>query len=125
MCGRHELPIMMGASKVFGLLASDRRRRVLLLLCEEESAEVPEAVSCRGDAAAPRTAGGDERARSRSRRLRRLRLYHADLPKLAAAGLIDWERGSDRVSRGPRFEEVEPLLDALASSASEVPQEIF
>ena len=114
---------MMGASKAFGLLASDRRRRLLILLCENESVVIPGAVSCRGDAA-PRTASGAERTSSRSRRLEALRLYHADLPKLAAADLIDWERGSGRVARGPRFEEVEPLLDVLASNAAEVPQEI-
>ncbi|WP_436928578.1 DUF7344 domain-containing protein [Halosimplex halobium] len=113
---------MMGASKVFGILSNDRRRRVLLLLCEEESVRVPDAVLTRG--ATARTAGDGE-ARSRLRRQAMVRLYHVDLPKLDAEDLVDWERGSEVVRRGPRFEEVEPVLDTLADNAARIPQEIF
>jgi len=119
MYGRHELRLMIGASKVFGLLTSDRRRRVLLLLCEEESVSVPDAVQTRGDGARPSTKGG------RARRQATIRLYHADLPKLAAADLIEWERGSETVRRGSRFEEVEPMLNVLSDNAACVPQEIL
>ncbi|QLH84934.1 hypothetical protein HZS54_07490 [Halosimplex pelagicum] len=113
----------MGASKVFGLLADDRRRRLLLVLCEKESVSLPDAVRTRGDTARPST-GGD-RDRSGSRRRATVRLYHADLPKLAAADLIEWDRDAETVSRGSRFEEVEPMLDVLGDNAAQVPQEIL
>ncbi|QLH77049.1 hypothetical protein HZS55_06955 [Halosimplex rubrum] len=112
---------MMGASKMFGLLASDRRRRVLLLLCEEEPVSVPDAVQMRGDAARPSANGGRDHDRSRRQTVR---LYHADLPKLAAANLIEWNRDAETVSRGPRFGEIEPMLDVLGDNAARVPQEV-
>jgi len=125
MYARHESRCMMGASKMFGLLTSDRRRRVLLLLCEEESVSVPDAVQTRGDVARPSADGGRDRNRDRSRRQATVRLYHADLPKLAAADLIEWDREAETVRRGPRFEEVEPMLDVLATNAAHVPQDLF
>lgn len=41
------------------------------------------------------------------------RLYHLHLPKLEEAGYIDWDPDSGRVSRGPNFSEVEPLVRFL------------
>lgn len=42
-----------------------------------------------------------------------IRLYHTELPRLAAAGYIEWDRESDTVSRGSRFAEAEPLVRLL------------
>jgi hypothetical protein len=50
-------------------------------------------------------------------------LCHADLPKLADAGYVDWRPEGDRVSPGPRFDRVEPLLDLLATDADDLPGE--
>jgi hypothetical protein len=43
----------------------------------------------------------------------RIRLYHSHLPKLANAGYIEWDDASDTISEGPRFSEVEPLVQLL------------
>lgn len=43
----------------------------------------------------------------------RTELYHADLPKLAQAGLIDWDRDRDRVAPGNRLDDIAPLVDAI------------
>ena len=84
---------------VFGVLTHPLRRRVLLSLLERESGtlSVPEDLSCRGgdreDLAVP--------------------MYHVHLPKLTAAGYVEWDREAGRVRRGPAFEEIQPVLEAL------------
>ncbi|GCF13125.1 hypothetical protein Harman_10600 [Haloarcula mannanilytica] len=40
-------------------------------------------------------------------------LYHQHLPKLAEMGLIEWNRETHRVTRGPEYERLRPLLDFL------------
>lgn len=40
-------------------------------------------------------------------------LYHNHLPKLDDMGFIEWDPEGDTVDRGPPFEEVRPLLEAL------------
>lgn len=40
-------------------------------------------------------------------------LYHSHLPKLEAAGYVDWDRDAGTVARGPQFDEVEPFLQVL------------
>ena len=42
-----------------------------------------------------------------------LQLYHTDLPKLEQAGFIEWQPGSERITRGPRFDEIQPLVRLL------------
>lgn len=43
----------------------------------------------------------------------RITLYHSDLPKLSEAGLVEWDREQDRISKGPQFETVEPIVEAV------------
>ncbi|WP_435345748.1 GAF domain-containing protein [Haloarchaeobius sp. HRN-SO-5] len=43
----------------------------------------------------------------------RLRLYHNHLPKLANSGYIKWDKDANTVSKGPKFSEVEPLVQRL------------
>ena len=38
-------------------------------------------------------------------------LHHVILPELEDDGLVEFDRSDDRVRRGPRFNEVRPLLD--------------
>lgn len=51
-------------------------------------------------------------------------MQHAHLPKLEAYGLIDWNQETNAVRRGPAFEEIEPLLDVLASHQDELHLEV-
>ncbi|MFP9191480.1 transcriptional regulator [Natrialbaceae archaeon A-CW1-1] len=48
-------------------------------------------------------------------------LYHTHLPKLADCGFIRWDRDSNEVTKGPRFEDVRPLLEAIDDQAEELP----
>lgn len=47
-----------------------------------------------------------------------VRLYHATLPTLADAGYISWNRDAGLVSAGPKFSEVEPLVQLLKEYTS-------
>ena len=40
-------------------------------------------------------------------------LYHRHLPKLAEMGLIEWNRETHQVTRGPEYERLRPLLAFL------------
>lgn len=48
-------------------------------------------------------------------------LIHVHLPKLADAGFIDWDREEHIVTRGPRFDEIAPLIDLMVAHKDELP----
>jgi hypothetical protein len=74
------------------LLADEQKRRLLRDLLEAD-----------GDPVSVETDDPDERARR----------HHIHLPKLSDAGLIDWDPRDDLIVRGPAFDEVVPLLEAI------------
>lgn len=49
-------------------------------------------------------------------------LFHVHLPKLAENGYIEWDRESDVVRAGDRFEEIAPMLELLDAHADELPE---
>lgn len=40
-------------------------------------------------------------------------LVENHLPKLEEAGYIEWDRESGTISKGPRFDEIEPILELM------------
>lgn len=42
-----------------------------------------------------------------------LRFHHVDLPMLAKRGFIEWTEGVPTVTKGPRFDELLPLVELL------------
>lgn len=48
-------------------------------------------------------------------------LHHTHLPKLAEAGFIEWNRGSKTITRGPRFDEIAPVIELLTTHRDELP----
>ena len=42
-------------------------------------------------------------------------MYHVHLPKLEENGLIEWDRRTHEVVKGPRFDEIRPLLSSIDS----------
>ena len=42
-----------------------------------------------------------------------VRLHHLDLPKLEASGLIDWDRRTNQIAPGTRFEEIRAILASM------------
>lgn len=47
-------------------------------------------------------------------------MRHVHLPKLDGLGIVRWNREDDRISRGPEFSELEPLLEALDDRRDEL-----
>lgn len=50
-----------------------------------------------------------------------LELEHKHLPKLEEAGYIEWDRETGDISTGPKFDEIEPLLELIEEHADELP----
>lgn len=48
-------------------------------------------------------------------------MKHTHLPKLEAAGFIEWDRETNAVRQGPKFAEIRPLLELMANHADELP----
>ena len=115
---------MIGASEAFGLLSDDVRRRLLLLLRDEEPLELPDAVLSRGGGVSANL-GGSGIDEGRRRQVIETRLHHVHLPKLVSTGVVTWNRQAGTAARGPRYDEIEPLLGVLASNAAAVPQDVF
>lgn len=50
-----------------------------------------------------------------------LEIHHRHLPKLAEKGFIDWDREADVITRGPRFDEIAPLIELMVNHRDELP----
>ena len=99
--------------RVFTALSAEPRRQLVVSLLDappNESVPLPET------AANPNVPIDPERLRQE--------LVHQHLPMLAHQGFVDWERDPFVASRGPQFEEVAAVMDALQSSASDVPDSL-
>ena len=46
---------------------------------------------------------------------------HVHLPKLAEYGFIDWDKEAHQVEKGPKFDEIRPLLELLDDHEDELP----
>jgi hypothetical protein len=52
---------------------------------------------------------------------RLIAMQHVHLPKLEEYGLIEWNRETHEVTKGSKFEEIEPLLELLEDHEDELP----
>lgn len=48
-------------------------------------------------------------------------MYHSHLPKLADCRLVDWDKETNRVTKGPNFEAAVVILEALANDEERLP----
>jgi hypothetical protein len=86
----------------FEALAHEHRRRVLLSLLDEESCSAEVALLTE-----------TLEAPNRSQERVRTELHHVHLPKLDNLGFVTWDEPTDEVTRGPRFDDIEPLLECI------------
>ncbi len=94
-----------GIDRILDILRTSHRRQILLLL-NEELVETKDDVMMRGE-------GNSDEIE--------LELETNHLPKLEEAGYIEWNRETGEISKGPNFEEIEPLLKLLEEHADELP----
>lgn len=96
---------------VFAVLSHSTRRTVLTMI-EEHNPRKREEFE-------PDALVEDEE----DRELRHVALYHNHLPKLEEAGFIDWDHEDDTITRGPNFEEIQPLISLMQAHQDELPDE--
>lgn len=101
----HDLLTSRGIDRVLELAADRRRRQILSLLSRGEPV-TESGLMVRG--------AGDESNQNITDR-------HVHLPKLAGAGYIEWDHDTGEIAKGPRFDEVEPLLEFIETHAHELP----
>lgn len=94
--------------ELFEVLSKPPRRRILTALADanprEETAFVPQDFT------------HDERREDVL-----ARLHHTHLPKLNDPGFIEWNPQSKTITRGPRFDEIAPLVELLIAHRDELP----
>ncbi|GAB3677726.1 hypothetical protein [Halopiger thermotolerans] len=101
--------------RAFEALSAAPRRHLV-----DELAAVPDGGSVSLPDAAVPPAGAEADANEL-----RIDLHHRHLPMLADAGYIEWQRAPFQATRGPRFEEVAVVLDALYENAGAVPEHLL
>lgn len=90
------------SDEIFEALANRYRRRLLVELIDQN----PMTASTRAERNRERSPAADEP----------IQKQHVHLPKLAEYGFIDWNREQDTVVKGPRFDEIEPVLELLVEN---------
>jgi hypothetical protein len=121
---------MNQTSAYFDLLADDHRRNILFLLCDTESIQVPDGLLTRSQAQPVDThshSSPGSRQQSTKQDLSQLeaQLHHAHLPKLENNGVIEWDQETQTVSRGPNFDELEPVLRLFATNQDRFPNDLL
>ncbi|MFP4627311.1 MAG: hypothetical protein ACLFNI_12080 [Natronomonas sp.] len=83
-----------------------RHRRLILLLLKHGSVETEADMMVRG--------GNNIEEIEKN-------LTRNHLPRLEEAGYIEWNRDTGEISKGPRFDELKPLLELIENHADELP----
>ncbi|USZ72374.1 DUF7344 domain-containing protein [Natronosalvus halobius] len=92
--------------RLFTALSAGPRRRILAELNNQpaDGVQVPEAILNDGEV----------------RRDLEIALHHKHLPLLNDYGFINWDPETNRVTKGRRFDDVQPVLESLNDQADEV-----
>ncbi|WP_276272544.1 DUF7344 domain-containing protein [Haloarcula litorea] len=118
---------MLDTSSLFALLADERRRQLLLALIASDSVAVSEALLQRSASAedGERATAAGTGTWDDALDAELVELHHTHLPKLADADVIEWDRETGVVTRGPAFDEVEPFTRLLADNREALPDDPF
>lgn len=90
-----------------GLVANQYRRRVLLALGEENPQQADD----------PQIPANEPIADEEWEHLQ-IQLQHTHLPKLEDASVIEWDRNTNHISKGPQFDALQPLLRLIDDYSS-------
>jgi len=106
MGGAHrEILLQEGLDDKIGILSKRQRRLILLTLNRGGEKTEADVLFRSGDDV------GDAE----------IQLVHNHLPRLAEAGYIEWDRDAGTISKGPRYDEIRPLLELMENHADELP----
>lgn len=98
---------------VFKVLSAEPRRQLIVSLLDapaDQSVPLPESAAMPNLPVDPETL--------------RIELYHAHLPILEKNGFITYETEPLTASRGPKFDEVAVVFDALHSESATIPDQL-
>ncbi|WP_424019410.1 DUF7344 domain-containing protein [Halorientalis pallida] len=95
--------------RVFRALSHQYRRRTLLVLATANPRDEDE------------FSPAELRAEDDDLELFETELFHVHLPKLEAAGYVDWDRENNTITRGDNFDEIEPLIQLMQNHEDELP----
>lgn len=98
-------------TRAFEALANKSRRQVCLGLLEQDS---------HVEGLDPLTLVDSEKS-GEPPCATQIELHHAHLPKLDELGLIDWDRSTGEIERGPNWDEIAPLLRLIRDHRDELP----
>ncbi|MHB9288164.1 hypothetical protein ACKVMT_14140 [Halobacteriales archaeon Cl-PHB] len=98
---------------VFKALSAEPRRQLVVALMD---APATESVPLPESATNPETVYDSD--------VLRQRLRHVDLPHLAEAKFVEWDDDPLTAWRGPRFEEVAVVMEALHDAAAAIPDSL-
>lgn len=101
-------PTAKETDRALNALSHSCRRRLLFKLYEEVNLGERESITYTGI-----TPFGTER--------RRIRLHHSHLPQLEECEYIRWNKAEETIRTGPRWEEIEPLLELVYAHLYELP----
>jgi DNA-binding transcriptional ArsR family regulator len=99
------------ADRCFEALADERRRRIIAALCEAEASLSLTGLAVELTRAETDPKGGP----GPDVEDRKVQLYHRHIPKLADAGLVEFDRDRRRVALAPGFEGIEDTSELLAA----------
>lgn len=110
---------------IFEALANEYRRRLLIDLLDRASRRVSRPAGASWEI----TEANEDLLRSHLSSSRAIddadedliRLRHVHLPKLDDYGFVEWDRSAHVVARGPRFDELRPLLELLDGRRDDLP----
>ena len=105
--------VIRGWNAVFKALSAEPRRQLVVSLLDspaDRSVPLPES------AANPNVPPNPDDLRRE--------LFHRHLPMLADMGVVEWELEPFVASRGPRFNEVAVVFDALQAEATDIPDSL-
>jgi hypothetical protein len=105
-----------GFDRAVDALGHKYRRRLLISLLEHN----PQSDD---DAQDAEKALGSHSSGMEAGQLLELQLVHSHLPKLEELEYITWNRETGDISKGPNWDEIEPLLRLLRDHGSELPED--
>lgn len=99
----------MEFTEALRMMASPYRRRLLFTLLDhnpEDEYAIPETMAEETDTQFEQLV---------------TEMYHNHLPLLENAGVIDWDENEKTIKKGPRFQELVPLLTLVYDHQDELP----
>lgn len=103
-CDTHDAVASPEMDRILEIL-SKRERRVILRLLKREDVQSKTDLLSRGEYALED---------------RETAVHHVHLPQLDTAGYVEWDRETDEIGKGSRYDEAESVLTLLEAHADEL-----